>query len=181
MKKQILTLLCCTILLTACGTPAEEVQNPEAESVVAENEEEFTPADEEVDADGAEPLQTEADSESDEPDTHESESILGYQVFFEDVSNGSESDIIGQRAYIEMPKSDLESLSEDQYSELCSYVETLDYNWFSVICDDNTGLVFTGCATTIVTYGQLDDLGRVDSTLGDIVKSGDSFSYSESQ
>lgn len=175
MKKLFFALLCCTLLFTACVSSEEEViSEPETESAIETDEEEpildeEQPNDESV-------YQTEVDSED---DSDETASVLGHTVLFEDVANGSESDVIGQRAYIEVSKDELKDMDEEQYSELCSYVETLDNNWFSVICDDKTGLVFTGCSSAIVTYGQLDDSGRIETSIGDIVKSGESFSYTE--
>ena len=175
MKKLFFALLCCTLLFTACGSSEEEViSEPETESAIETDEEEPILDEEQPYDESA--YQTEVDSED---DSEETASVLGHTVLFEDVASGSESDVIGQRAYIEVSKDELKDMDEEQYSELCSYVETLDNNWFSVICDDKTGLVFTGCSSAIVTYGQLDDSGRIETSIGDIVKSGESFSYTE--
>lgn len=180
MKKLFFALLCCTMFFTACGSAEEEaVSEPESESII-ETDDEDPALNEEVTDDESDSFQPEDDSEDDsENDLSETASVLGYPVLFEDVTNGSETDVIGQRAYIEVSKDELKDMDEEQYSELCSYVETLDNNWFSVVCDDRTGLVFTGCSSAIVTYGQLDDSGRIETSIGDIVKNGESFSYTE--
>ncbi|MBD5476729.1 MAG: hypothetical protein HDR17_12245 [Lachnospiraceae bacterium] len=176
MKKLIFTLLSCSLLLTACGT-SDDTTPALSETETA------TVIDDETEPLAEVPETTESTEtpESTEHDSADLNSILGYPVHFADVTNGFGTDTIGERAYVEISKNELKNMSEEEYSELCTYVESLDKNWFTVVCDDGTGLVFTGCSSIIVTYGQLDDSGRIDVSLGDILNSGGSITYTESQ
>ncbi len=174
MKRLIFALLSCTFLLTACGSSEETSSSlSEAETTTV--------------ADEAEPLSETPEAaeapESTEPESNSADlnSILGYPVHFADVTNGFGTDTIGERAYIEIPKNELENMNEEEYSDLCTYVEGLDNTWFTVVCDDGTGLVFAGCSSIVATYGQLDDSGRIDVGIGDIINSGDSITYTVSQ
>lgn len=177
LKKLIFTLLSCTLLLTACGTSEETAPTlPDTEAAAVTDEVE--PLSETPEATESAEVPESTEPESDSADLN---SILGYPVHFADVTNGFGTDTIGERAYIEIPKNKLKNMSEEEYSDLCTYVEGLDNNWFTVVCDDGTGLVFTGCSSIIVTYGQLDDSGRIDVGIGDILNSGDSITYTESQ
>ena len=177
MKKLIFTLLSCALLLTACGT-SEETTPALSDAETATVTDEAEPLSETPEAAETAEVPESTEPESDSADLN---SVLGYPVHFADVTNGFGTDTIGERAYIEIPKNELENMSEEEYSELCTYVESLDNNWFTVVCDDGTGLVFTGCSSIIVTYGQLDDAGRIDVSLGDILNSGGSITYTESQ
>ena len=65
-------------------------------------------------------------------------------IFTADIFNGSGTEVIGQRAYIILPKSALKEITESEYSVfLDSKVKDSGYNWFSIICDDGTGIVLT--------------------------------------
>ncbi|MBD5524535.1 MAG: hypothetical protein HDR04_08960 [Lachnospiraceae bacterium] len=176
MKKLIFTLLSCALILTACGT-SDDTTPALSETETA------TVIDDETEPLAEIPETTESTEkpESTENDSADLNSILGYPVHFTDVTNGFGTDTIGERAYVEISKNELKKMSEEEYSELCTYVESLDNNWFTVVCDDGTGLVFTGCSSIIVTYGQLDDSGRIDVSIGDILNNGDSITYAESQ
>lgn len=176
MKKLIFTLLSCTLLLTACGTSDDTTPalSDAAAATVIDDETESL-------AEIPETAESAEAPESIEDDSADLDSILGYPVHFADVTNGFGTDTIGERAYVEISKNELKNMSEEEYSELCTYVESLDNNWFTVVCDDGTGLVFTGCSSIIVTYGQLDDSGRIDVSIGDISNSGGSITYTESQ
>jgi hypothetical protein len=79
--------------------------------------------------------------------------------------------IDANRAYIEIPKDEFETITESQYLEFChSVVETSksDYNYFTIAFEDGTGLCFTGCYIYDVSYGKLDDTGAVDEKMGSI-------------
>ncbi len=42
------------------------------------------------------------------------------------------------------------------------------YNWFTIICDDGTGINFVGSNTNVIEYGKLDDEGRINTLIEDI-------------
>lgn len=79
------------------------------------------------------------------------------------LSGGGE--LIGKRAYVEMPKSDYDALTDEQLVEFAeSVVDGADYNWFTVILDDGTGLEFPGCSVLVGMYGSIDGEGVIEAT-----------------
>ena len=97
--------------------------------------------------------------------------ILGHEVHTEDVMNGPKTKSIGKCAYIEMDRSELDGLSQNQWVEVFEAVNELDYNYFSIVCGDGTGVVFPGCSIT-ASVGEMDDTGS-------IVKSEKDLTYSD--
>lgn len=50
-------------------------------------------------------------------------------------------------------------VSEDEFIEFVdSRVNDSGYNWFTIDLMDGTGLVFTGCNTTVISYGEIDPI-----------------------
>ena len=95
-----------------------------------------------------------------------------------DVTNGNGTDAIGQRAYIVIPKEVLSQISENGYATfLENKIKNSGYNWFSIICDDGTGIVFSNSFTGLGTYGELDDEGCVTTPLGYISASESGYEY----
>ena len=96
--------------------------------------------------------------------------LLDCKVKTADVMNGFGTDVIGQRAYIDILKSDLLTVSEEDYKE---FVETVvkdsGYNYVSITCEDGTGIVFPGSLSLIATYGELDKDGSILESKGDIL------------
>lgn len=94
--------------------------------------------------------------------------LLDCDVKTADVKSGS-GDVIGQRAYISILKSKLEEVTEASYKE---FVETVvkdsGYNWFTIKCDDGTGIVFPGSMYYVGDYGKLDDEGAILESYGTI-------------
>ena len=108
--------------------------------------------------------------------------LLDYKVKTADVKNGFGTEVIGERAYIDMLKSDLLTVSEDDYKE---FVETVvkdrGYNWFSIICEDGTGLTFPGSMYYIGDYGKQDKDGSILESKGNIILQEDgTYLYEES-
>ena len=96
--------------------------------------------------------------------------LLDCKVKTADVMNGFGTDVIGQRAYIDILKSDLLTVSEEDYKE---FVETVvkdsGYNYVSITCEDGTGIVFPGSLSLIAIYGELDKDGSILESKGDIL------------
>lgn len=96
--------------------------------------------------------------------------LLDCKVKTADVMNGFGTDVIGQRAYIDILKSELLKVTEDDYKE---FVETVvkdsGYNYVSIMCEDGTGIVFPGSLSLIATYGELDKDGSILESKGDIL------------
>lgn len=94
--------------------------------------------------------------------------LLDYDVKTADVKSGS-GDVIGQRAYISVLKSKFETVTEENYKEFVeSVVKDSGYNWFTIKCDDGTGVCFPGSMYHVGDYGKLDDEGAILESYGTI-------------
>lgn len=105
--------------------------------------------------------------------------LTDYKVHVEDVMNGTGDQVIGQYAYINVAKPRLEKTTQEDFKNLCAYVGSQNYNWFSVITGDNsTGIIFTGCDTVAPTYGILNKDGSLYKAIGNItLESDDNYHY----
>lgn len=108
--------------------------------------------------------------------------LLDYDVKTADVKSGS-GDVIGQRAYISVIKSKLEEATPENFAEFAeTVVKDSGYNWFTIKCDDGTGIVFDGSDVTLPVYGALDDDGRVSDTVGFIRQGADdTYTYEQAE
>lgn len=90
------------------------------------------------------------------------------------VYNGSGDTVIGERAYIEIDKSVLQSTSQEDFVSFAKEkVQDSGYNWFTIICEDGTGIVFTGSMIELANYGALSDDGTIDNIAYNITISND--------
>lgn len=108
--------------------------------------------------------------------------LLDYDVKTADVKSGS-GDVIGQRAYVSIIKSKLQEVTAENFAEFAAtVVKDGGYNWFTIKCDDGTGIVFDGPDITLPVYGTLDDDGRVADTVGFIRQGADgSYTYEQAE
>lgn len=106
--------------------------------------------------------------------------LLDCDVKTSDVKSGS-GDVIGQRAFVSVLKSQLAELTAENFAEFAeTVVKDSGYNYFTIKCDDGTGIVFAGSNVTIPVYGTLDDDGRVTDTAGFITRGVDgSYTYEQ--
>ena len=106
--------------------------------------------------------------------------LLDCDVKTADVKSGS-GDVIGQRAFVSVLKSQLAELTAENFAEFAeTVVKDSGYNYFTIKCDDGTGIVFDGSDVTIPVYGTLDDDGRVTDTAGFITRGVDgSYTYEQ--
>lgn len=186
MKRKLLcTILTVSILFSGCGASDSFKQGMEdgMNGTPKQSTETTQPASEKkvetetsVETEAETEKNVETESQSEEP---ASNILLDAKVKTEDVKNGSGTDTVGTRAYIKAKKADLKNISADDFSAFCDYVKTCDYNWFTIVCDDGTGIVFNGCDVSIIQYGELDDTGRSDKTLGYIRLKDGVYSYEE--
>lgn len=99
--------------------------------------------------------------------TEAGERLMNATVFKADVYNGIKTEVIGERAYIIFPKEFLRNITEKDYSEFInSNVKGKNYNWFSIICDDGTGIHFASSFSDLGTYGKLNNEGGITDALG---------------
>lgn len=87
-----------------------------------------------------------------------------------EVKNGFGTETIGERAYIKISKEDLKQTTQEDYKEFAeTVVKDSGYNWFSIMCDDNTGVCFIGSMSYVAEYGKMNEEGGIDEVLGDIL------------
>lgn len=91
------------------------------------------------------------------------EQILGHDVQTAVVMNGPKTKAIGTYAFIEMGRSELDGLSDEQWVEIFGKVEEMDYNYFSIFCEDGTGACFPGCSF-MASVGEIDETGSIGKT-----------------
>lgn len=116
------------------------------------------------------------------PDFKQYNFLLDYDVKTADVKSGS-GDVIGQRAYISIIKSKLQEVTADNFADFAeTVVKDSGYNWFTIKCDDGTGIVFDGSDVTLPVYGALDDDGRISDTIGFIKQGADGvYTYEQAE
>lgn len=113
-------------------------------------------------------LQRETNVSVDPPESNSADSRLyNASIITADVLNGSGNEVIGQRAYIIFPKSALSEITADAFTQFVnSNVKDNGYNWFSIICDDGTGINFAGNTYSFATYGIMDNNGCIAKPIG---------------
>lgn len=111
-------------------------------------------------------------------DNENDQRLMNAVVMTADVYNGSNTQIIGQRAFITIPKEVLKQISEKGYTNfLNAKVKDSGYNWFSIICDDGTGICFAGSFTGLGTYGKINNEGSVTEAIGNISVTENGYEY----
>ena len=94
--------------------------------------------------------------------------LLDCDVKTADVKSGS-GDVIGQRAFVSVLKSQLAELTAENFAEFAeTIVKDSGYNYFTIKCDDGTGIVFPGSMCYVSHYCQLDDDGAMLENYGTI-------------
>ena len=92
--------------------------------------------------------------------------------------NGAGTAKIGERATAWVDAAGLANISEAQFSEfVAARVEGQPYSWFTLDLNDGTGIVFNGCGTIVADYGYLDDVGRVEESLGTVTLEESGYTY----
>ena len=157
-KKLVVTIMsiCLVLGLAACSSFNEGVQDAMEESeqteetATAEEEtEELETTTEEVAAE--EPEEETTQEETAEEETEEAPQevtgnpLLDAEVQVNDVMNGAGTEKIGEWAEVNISKEVLKTVTNDQFTEFCTnVVDNSGYNWFTIMCDDGTGIVFSG-------------------------------------
>jgi hypothetical protein len=120
---------------------------------------------------------TSTESVASDPDSADSR-LKNATVFTADVYSGTGAEIVGQRAYVILPKDALLELTADGFTQFVNtVVKDSGYNWFSIICDDGTGINFSGSIYSFATYGELDSEGGITSPIGYITLSENGYVY----
>ena len=92
--------------------------------------------------------------------------------------NSGSGESIGRRAYINISKETLKTVTNEQYADFVKKrVENSGNNWVSIICNDGTGICFVGSMGYVADYGELDSEGAVTSTIGTIMLTENGYEY----
>lgn len=163
MRKAAILCAGCLLLLAGCGSAAASSEPvSEAAPVVA-----ASPAP----TAAPEPVPTETPGRSDNL-------LMNASISTAPVMNGAGTAKIGERATAWFDAAGLANISEAQFSEfVAARVEGQSYSWFTLDLNDGTGIVFNGCGTIVADYGYLDDVGRVEESLGTVTLEESGYTY----
>lgn len=93
--------------------------------------------------------------------------LMNAEITVVDVFNGTGTNKLGERAYITISTEQFESLTPEQIHEFAmEKVEGSEYSWFSIMTDSGIGLQFVGSMTAVISYGTLDEDGRIKEDQG---------------
>lgn len=161
------------------GENAEPANAPEA---IESPEAVFEPAKQEILTTKPETLQ-EAKTEPEEAKPESDNPLMNAEIQIGDVLNGTRSEKLGEWAGIHISKESLKEITQEQFSEFCNdIVKDSGYNWFTISCDDGTGIQFAGSISYAATYGNLDNEGCIAESIGTIVVQEDGrYSYTETE
>lgn len=89
-------------------------------------------------------------------------------LIVKDVESGT-GEKIGEYAYIEISKGQLEAVTAEQYKDFAeTVVKDSGYNWVAIVCDDGTGICFPGSMYYVAQYGKQDTDGGILEVAGTI-------------
>lgn len=95
--------------------------------------------------------------------------LLNAKISTAPVKSGDNSKTLGTYAYINIAKDVLKTVTLEQFTEFAqTVVDNSGYNWFSIICEDGTGICFSSCDIYYPSYGKLDTDGAITDGYGDI-------------
>lgn len=104
--------------------------------------------------------------------------LLNAQLMTAPVKSGDNSRTLGTYAYINIAKNILKTVTLEQFTEFAqTVVDNSGYNWVSIICEDGTGICFSGSDIYYPSYGKLDTDGALTDGYGDITWDFDANSY----
>lgn len=173
MRKAAILCAGCLLLLAGCGSAAasSEPVSEAAPVVAASPAPTVAPAETPESTSAPEPVPTETPGRSDNL-------LMNASVSTAPVMNGAGTAKIGERATAWFDAAGLANISEAQFSEfVAARVEGQSYSWFTLDLNDGTGIVFNGCGTIVADYGYLDDVGRVEESLGTVTLEESGYTY----
>lgn len=173
MRKAAILCAGCLLLLAGCGSAAanSEPASEAAPVVAASPAPTVTPAETPAPMSTPEPVPTETPGRSDNL-------LMNASISTAPVMNGAGTAKIGERATAWFDAAGLANISEAQFAEfVAARVEGQSYSWFTLDLNDGTGIVFNGCGTIVADYGYLDDVGRVEESLGTVTLEESGYTY----
>lgn len=112
------------------------------------------------------------------PEYRQHNFLLDLDVKTGDVKSGT-GDTIGEYAYVSTLKSKLKEITVENFAEFAeTVVQDSGYNWFTIKCDDGTGICFPGSMYFVGDYGKIDADGSILESYGTItITETGSFTY----
>lgn len=156
------------ILIASVFGGGEDKEKPEESQTVAETE-----------VESRKPEETSAapeTKEESEPEEQTGNALMDTELKEAETKDGA------SYAYVNITKEKLKGITLEQFTEFTNtVVKDSGYNWVSVICDDGTGLQYTGSQTMAVDYGKLDSDGCISEHQGVIMITEGGYEYSEDE
>lgn len=104
--------------------------------------------------------------------------LMKAEFFKADVKTGIGDNVIGERGFINVSKSDLKSVTNEQFTQFAEEkVKDSGLNCVSIICEDGTGICFAGSNSMVAEYGELDKDGAILKSFGTIMLTEDGYTY----
>ena len=169
-KKSIGISLAVIVILGIIGSVnGEEVETANTPNVTESTEAVFELAEQEIYTTEPETSQ-EAKTELEEAKPESDNPLMNAKIQIADVMNGTKNEKLGEWAEIQISKEILEEITQEQFSEFCNdVVSESGYNWFTISCEDGTGIQFAGSIPYVSTYGSLDNEGCIAESMGTIM------------
>lgn len=170
-KKKTIGIIAAVIMILGIigSVNGEEAETANAPNVTESTEEVLRTAEQEIYTTGLE-MSQEAKTELEEAKTESDNPLMNAKIQIADVMNGTKSEKLGEWAEIQISKAVLEEITQEQFSEFCNdIVNESGYNWFTISCEDGTGIQFAGSIPYVSTYGSLDNEGCIAESMGTIM------------
>lgn len=181
-KKKLYIILAALVAIVIILSTMGGEDNKEAETEPAQETESIQEQAKTESQEQAEPETEKEPEKSSAAEKPENDNpLMNADVQVGDVMNGTKTEKIGEWAEIRISKEVLKNVTQEQYAEFCeSVVKDSGYNWFTITCEDGTGIQFAGSVYTVATYGKLDNEGCITETTGTIMSESDgAYSYTE--
>ena len=169
-KKSIGISLAVIVILGIIGSVnREEVETANTPNVTESTEAVLRSAEQEIHTTEPETSQ-EAKTELEEAKPESDNPLMNAKIQIADVMNGTKNEKLGEWAEIQISKAVLEEITQEQFSEFCNdVVNESGYNWFTISCEDGTGIQFADSIPYVSTYGSLDNEGCIAESMGTIM------------
>lgn len=183
-KKTIGIIAAVIVILGIIGSVngGEDAEPANAPDITESTEAVFNPAEQETTDTVMETPQV-AKTEPEEAKPESDNPLINAEIRIADVMNGAKTEKIGEWAEIQIRKETLKGITQEQFTEFCNeVVKDSGYNWFTISCEDGTGIQFAGSISYVSTYGNLDYEGCIAESIGTIVVQEDGrYSYTEAE
>lgn len=93
--------------------------------------------------------------------------FLDVEIDYLPITNSTKTKVVGKRASISLTKDDARAATPEDFTEFArDVVDDSGFNWWTVIFDDGTGIVFNGSSILNPEYGKVARDGTVYEAYG---------------